>query len=83
MDAMKTTEINHRALRTIAWAGRAGLFCLGLLAVLALLVLTALLVPVMLAATMIPTTSALRTSKDRRDAGKAAETTAPRKAMAS
>jgi hypothetical protein len=45
---------NSWALRVVAWTGKAALFCLGLLAMLALIVLVAVLSPVMLAATVIP-----------------------------
>ena len=48
-------RIKEQAIRGLTSVGKAGLFCMGVFAVLALAVVTAVLVPVMLAATIMPT----------------------------
>jgi len=47
-------ENNPWVFRVVTWVGEAALFCLGLVAMLALVVLVAVLSPVMLAAAVIP-----------------------------
>ena len=78
-------EISHRAFRGVAWAGKAALFCLGFLAVLALVVVIAALTPVMLAATALPATAVRqkRALRGRRDGTNTSEFSVPRKAVAS
>ena len=48
-------RIKEQAVRGLMSVGKAGLFCMGVFAVLALAVVTTVLVPVMLAATIMPT----------------------------
>jgi hypothetical protein len=85
MKGIDMKEITHWTLRRVAWVGKAALFCLGLLAMLALVVVTTVLAAVMLAATALPG-AAVRQRRDlrgRRDSGNTPELSAPRKAVAS
>jgi hypothetical protein len=85
MKGIDMKEINHRAFRGVVWVGKATLFCLGLLAMLALVVVMTILTPVMLAATILPA-PAVRWKRDprgRRDSRNTPEISAPRKAVAS
>jgi hypothetical protein len=54
MKATDMQETDSRAFRGVAWMDKAALFCLGLLAMLALVSIMAILVPVMLTAIAYP-----------------------------
>lgn len=76
-------RIEEQVFRGLASMGKVALFCMGVLAVLALAFLTVVLVPVMLVATILPTTMAAH-KRDRsveRHAGNVLGVAAPRKAV--
>ena len=79
---MKVTD--SRALRGVAWVGKAALFCLGLIAMLALVVTVAVLTPLMLTATAFPATTVWqkRDLRGRRHGRATSEPSVPRKAVA-
>jgi hypothetical protein len=81
--SMKVTD--SRAFRGVAWVGKAALFCLGLIAMLALVVVIVVLTPVMLAATALPGTPPWpkRELRGRRHGSTTSGLSAPRKAVAS
>ncbi len=83
MEMIDTKRAGRPALRGVAWAGKAALFCLGLLAMLALVVVTGVLAVVMLAATVLPAPAVGRSrgSGDRRVGPSAQEFSATRKAL--
>jgi hypothetical protein len=85
MKAIHVQEIDSRAFRGFAWVGRAALFCLGLLAMLALVSMMAILVPVMLAAIAYPaiTDWQRRYPRGRRHGGNISQRSSPRKTVAS
>ena len=70
MNGIEMKETNRRAFRGVAWVGKAALFCLGLLAMLALLVVMTVLTPVMLAAAALPTTAVRRKRDPRRSSAR-------------
>lgn len=78
-------ETNSWVLRGLAWMGKAALFCLGLLAMLALVVVIAVLTPVLLAATVFPATTVWqkRNLRGWRYGGNTPKLSAPREAVAS
>jgi hypothetical protein len=85
MKEIDMKQINRLVWRGVAWVGRAVLFCLGLLAMLALVVVMGVLTAVMLAATALPAT-VVRQKRDlsgRRDSENTPELSATRKAVAS
>jgi hypothetical protein len=85
MKGIDMKEIDRLALRGVGWMGKAALFCLGFLAMLALLVVMSVLTAVMLTATVLPAT-AVRQKRDlrgRRDDGNTSEFSAPREIVAS
>lgn len=75
--------IKEQALRGLMSVGEAAVFCMGVLAVLALVVATAVLVPVMLAATITPTivVGLMRDRSAERYAGNVLDVSAARKAV--
>ena len=85
MKAIDMQEIDPRAFRGVVWVGRAALFCLGLLAMLALVFMMAILVPVMLAAMAYPaiTDWQRRYPRGRRHGGKISQLSSPRITAAS
>ena len=85
MKGIDTKEIDRLASRGVAWLGKATLFCLGLLAMLALVVVLGVLTAVMMAATALPATVVRqkRALKGRRASTNTSEISAPRKAVAS
>ena len=74
MKGIDMKEINHKALRGVAWVSKAALFGLGLLAMLALVVLMGVLTAVMLFATL-PATAVgrKRDPRGRRDSTNTSE----------
>jgi hypothetical protein len=79
-------EIGPLALRGVAWMGKAALFCLGLLGMLALVILMGVLTVVMLTATALPAAAVRHKGevKDRRESTNTSEIPAPHeKAVAS
>lgn len=85
MKGIEMKENNRQALRGVVWVGNAALFCLGLLAMLALVVVITLLTAVMLTATILPAPAARqkRDLRGGRDSGNFSEFSAPRRAVAS
>jgi hypothetical protein len=85
MKGIDMKEINSRAFRGVAWAGKAASFCLGLLAMLVLIVVMTVLTAVMLIATALPITAARQKRDPRggRDNANVSELSEPRKALAS
>ena len=85
MKAIDTQETDSRAFRGLAWVGKAALFLLGLLAILALVSMMALLVPVMLAAIAYPaiTDRQRRGPRDRRHGANTSQLSSPRRTVAS
>jgi hypothetical protein len=83
--SMKVTD--SRAFRGVAWMGKAALFCLGPIAMLALVAVIVVLTPVMLAATALPATppwpKPKRELRGRRHGRTTSGLSAPRKAVAS
>lgn len=82
---MDTQEIDSREFRGVAWVGKAALFCLGLLAMLALVFMMAILVPVMLTAIAYPaiTEWQKRYPRGRRHGGNISQLSSPSKPVAS
>ena len=78
-------EVDRQALSGVGWVGKAVLFCLGLLAMLALVVELSVLTVVMLTATVLPTTVMWqkRDLRGGRDSGNTSEFSTPREAVAS
>ena len=64
MKGIGMKEINRRAFRGVGWVGKVALFCLGLLAMLALVVVMSVLTPVMLTAIALPATARQRTPRE-------------------
>ncbi len=85
MKRIDMKEIDFRALRGVAWVGKAALICLGLLAMLALVATMAVLTPLMVTATAFPATTVWqkREWRGRRHGRTASELSAPREAVAS
>jgi hypothetical protein len=83
MKGMDMKEINRRASRGVVWVGKAALFCLALLAILALIIVTTVLAAVMLTATALPAVRRKRDLRGWRDSGNTSELSAPRKAVTS
>jgi hypothetical protein len=85
MNAIDMQETDSRAFRGVAWVGKAALFCLGLLAMLALVSMMAILVPVMLTAIAYPaiTEGQRRYPRGRRYGGNISRLSSPRKTVAS
>ncbi len=81
--SMKVT--NSRAFRGVAWVGKAALFCLGLLAMLALVSMMAILVPVMLTTIAYPAVTEWqrRYPTARRHGGNISQLSSPRITVAS
>lgn len=75
--------ISRSLLRGFTWAGKAALFCLGLLAMLTLVVMMIVLAAVMLAATILPGAKPELVLRHRRGSGNASEFAAPQKAVVS
>ncbi len=72
-------EIDRQAFREVAWVGKAALFCLGLLAMLALVVVIAVLTPVLLTSTILPATVVGHRRDLRRRCGRRLRRVAPYK----
>ena len=78
-------ENNRRTFGRAAWGGKAVLFCLGVLAMVALVVVVAVLAAVMLADTVLPSavTGHERNPGTRRSGGNTPRRSPPRKTVVS
>ena len=84
MEKTVMQAIDSRAFRGVEWVGKAALFCLGLLTILALVVVMTCLTAVMLMATALPATAGWKKHglRSRRDSTNTSEFSELRKAVA-